>query len=324
MELLHRLRELAVHNFGLKALAVLLAVLVHLVVQRDSVREADFDVPVVLTNQRRGEVFTGTAPERLRIRVRGRWAGVRELLGDPSLRLVVDLGAYRNGERYIFEARAIEQQLPVRHIDVVSATPTAFDVRLEKLEERMVLVEASTTGEAAPGFRAGPRSLRVDPDRVRLSGPASAVRRVASVRATPVDLAGTEVDLRVVASLLPPAEHLVRLGADQVTVSVHLDEGDVERTLPGVPVSVRGCPDGSRCIVDPADVAVRVEGLARAVATFVRQPPQFLVVAEVGGPIARSERTARLTAAVSKGLSITPHPATVKFAVLSEVQPARP
>jgi hypothetical protein len=317
-------RDAITRNFGLKVASVAIAVAVHFIVQRDSVREATLEVPLVITNLAPGKVLVGDVPQRVRVRVRGRWGEIRELLADRGLKLVADLGPYRSGERHVFEARSIEQQMPGALVEVVGTEPAAIDVQLETVESKTVPVEVEWVGTPAPGFRVAAHGVLVEPARVRVTGPTSGVRRISWLRATPVDVSGAVQDLKVSARLVPPAENHVRVEADTVAVTVKLDELDIARTLPSQPVVVRGCSAASRCLLDPTSVAVRIDGLARAVNALVAAPPDELVVADVVGPIARGERSVRLQAAAVKGLAVTLQPAVAKFSVLSEIPPAPP
>jgi len=320
-DLLHALRTFATENIGLKLLALLLSILIHVVVQRDSVRETEVDLPITVQNLPKGQVFVGALPETVKVRVRGRRGGIRELLADRTAKVVLDLGAYRDGERYVFEQDVVEQQLPSRHVEVLGVQPASIDVRLEAMEERTVPVEPTVQGEPAAGFRVLPKGVRAEPARVRVSGPASQVRRILAVRTAAVDLAGTEADLRQTARLLPPAERHVRLSAEEVTVEVNLEEQSVSRALAAQPVAVRGCPNTSRCLLEPADVELRIEGLVRAVNALLAKPPEGLVFADVAGPIDRNERQVRLGVLAIKGVLVTAVPAVAKFSLLSEIPP---
>lgn len=322
MDVLRYLRDLVTHNLGLKVFALMLAVLIHVVVQRDSVRETDVDVPVALLNVPKGQVFVGNVPETVKVRVRGRWGGIRELLSDRTTKVVVDLGPYRDGERFVFEQEAVEQQLPSRHVEVLGVEPASLAVRLEALEERLVPVEAVVSGEPAPGFRVAPRNLKVEPERVKVSGPSSQVRALKSLRTAPIDLAGTDADLRVTTRLVPPADRHIRIVNDEVAIEVKLEELEIARTMPAILVVVRGCPAASRCMLDPAEVNLRVEGLVRAVHAFMARPPEGIVFADVAAPLQRNERLVRIGVQPVKGLILTPTPGVAKFSLLSEIPPA--
>jgi hypothetical protein len=322
---LRSLRDLFTVNPGLKLVAVGLALLIQTAVQKDSIREAEVAVPLSISGVTKGQVFTGNLPDKALVRVRGRWTAIRTLLADQDLKLVVDLTSYKSGERHIFEQRSVEQQLPVESLEVVSVQPAALDVRLEALEERDVTIEPVVQGEPAPGFRALAKLAEATPGQVRISGPASSVRRVQRVRTAPVDVTGAEGDLRQTVRLLPPAERLTRLAQEEVQVHVPMQELELSKTLTGLTIAVRGCPPESRCVLDPPEAALRVEGPAKLVTGLVAEPPTALVVADLQAAIGRGNRSVRLSTVSLKGLLLTPQPVIARFVVLSEIAaPVRP
>ena len=314
-----RLRALITENLNIKVLSVLLALLIHLVVQNDSVREASIDVPLGIANVPTDMVFVGDLPEQVQLRVRGRWRGIRELLTDRARRLICDVGTYRDGERFAFDQRWIAEQLGTDSVEVLSVRPAGIDVRLEPLATRKVRIEVSSTGEPAPGFGVGAGGLTFKPSTVEISGPASVVRRVKMVRAAPVDLSGADSDLRVRTRLLGIAGRHVKLSTEEIEVHVKLEEHQLSKTLPPRPIVVRGCPEGMRCIIDPAVAAVQVRGLTRAVRALVDSPPDNLIFADVGPAIERKERRVHLRAHPVKGLTLTTEPAVAKFQLLGEI-----
>lgn len=313
------LRALVLDNAALKVLSVLLAVLIHLVVRRDSVREFNINVAAAVSALPKGQVFVGTLPSEVEVRVRGRWSGIRELIVDHSRRLSIDLSAYRDGERYAFDLRDVQMQIAARDVEVLAVRPAALDVRLQRLARRRVAVQVSTTGDPAQGFGIGPKSVTVNPSQVEISGPASVVRGIRRVRVAPIDLTGADSDIRIRARLLGVGGRHVKLSVDEVNVQVRLEEHEVSRKLTRRPIVLRGCPEGMRCVLKPTETTVTVRGKARAVLAFIDQPPDNLVFADVGPAISRKQRSVRLQLPALKGLSLNVRPAVAKFKLLGEI-----
>lgn len=313
------LRGVLLDNLSLKVLAVLLALLLHLVVRKDTVRELSMRVAVGITGVPDGRIFVGELPDQVEVQIRGRWSGLRELLADPSRRIACDLANYRDGERYVFDLRRVGAQLGGGDLEVLAVRPSAFEVRLERMATRRVPVQVSTTGDPASGFGIGPESISVTPETIEVRGPASEVRRVRQIRAVPIDLTGADADLRVRTRLLPVGGTGVRLAADEVDVSVRLDEHEITRTLDARPIAVRGCPEGMRCLLEPATAQVMVQGKTRAVRALLADPPDNLVYADVGPAIERKERAVRLVAHALKDLSVRVRPAVANFRLLGEI-----
>lgn len=317
---LGQLRSLALENLNLKVLSVLLAVLIYLVVRRDTVREFTVPIQFGTANVPTGWVFVGDRPDEIRVDVRGRWSGIRELFANQGRRkFVADLRNYRDGTRFKLAKQDVKKQLGVPGVEVLEIRPSAIDVRLERLARRKVKVQVSTTGEPAEGFSVGPRGITVSPEIVEVEGPASLVKQVRRVRAAPIDLSGADSDLKVRSKLLGLAGKGLRLNVPEVEVAIKLDEGRLVRTLKGRPIVVRGCPDGIRCVLEPSEVNVTVKGLVRAVNAFVDQLPDNLVFADVGPAIARKERRIRLQTPAVEGLSLRVRPGVAKFRLLGEI-----
>ncbi len=321
--MMQRLRALVMDNFNIKVLSLLLALLIHLVVQRDSVREASIDVPLGVANVPLDQVFVGDLPEQVQIRVRGRWRGIREMLTDRARKLICDIGKYRDGERFAFDHRWVAEQLGAEDIEVLSVRPSAIDVRLEAVAMRKVPIDkVEKTGEPAAGFTIGPSSLTHKPRYVEVTGPASVVKGIKRVRAAPIDISGADSDLRVRTRLLRVAGRHIKMSVEEVEVQVKLREQQLTKTLERRPVVVRGCPDGMRCVLQPAEAAVTVRGLTRAVRGLIDTPPDNLIFADVGPAIERKERRVHLRAHPVKGLTLTIKPSVAKFQLLGEI-PAR-
>jgi YbbR domain-containing protein len=313
------LRRVFVDHFGLKLLSMLLAVLIHMAVQRDSVREVDIEVAVTVSRVPQDKVFVGDLPDVLRVRLRGRWSSLRDLLYDRSARVTCDLSGARDGDRFVFDAAFVEAQLGARDARVLRVQPAAMAIELDALRTRTVPVEVATTGQPAPGFRVGPDNLTVEPNVVTVSGPASILSRVDRVRAAPVDLDNADSDLRVQVRLSRPLGPHVTLSADEVSVQVRLEETVITQVIEDVPVTVRGCPADRHCALEADRVRLEVRGKVRRVRAFATAPPAPSVLADVATPIAAGRREVRLRTPEVNGVRITATPSRTRFSVLSEV-----
>lgn len=321
------LRNLVTVDPGLKLLAVAIAVLADVAVHRDSVRDADVTVPLHIQGLAANQMYVGSRPDHVKLRVRGRRVALAELKAASSWNLDVNLTSYRDGERFAFDPRQVSQQLPVRAIEVVAVEPASIDVRLDVVETRVLPIEAVLTGEAAPGFRVGARQVVFEPSTVQVTGPQARLRKLGAIRTEPIDLAMTDRDLKVQARLVSPDPH-IRIVPDEVQALLQLEEQELARTLVGQTVEVRGCPPDATCTLEPAEVNVKVEGFGRTVRAFVGQSPKGIVYAELGSALERADQMVRLQVRAVKGLSLQPSPAVAKFSVVREIGakggPAKP
>ena len=312
-----KLRDLVTVNAQLKLLAIGAAVVLQLVVYRDSVRDVEVSLPLQVIGVPAGQIYVGSLPDRVRLRVRGRRVALTDLEALRARPLTVDLSSYRDGERYVFEPRQLEQQSMLRGVEVVAAEPASLDVRLEAQETRAVPVEVLISGEPAVGYRASARTALVQPATVKVTGPVNRLRHLTAVRTVPIELAGRDKDVQINARLTGGDDRL-RFEPEEVAVTVRVEEADLARVLVSQAVVVRNCPPDSRCTVDPPEINVRVEGLGPAVRAFMAAPPENLLVADLSQPLRSGDETVKLLVHLVRGLVLTPAVAVAKFTVLRQ------
>lgn len=321
LRLWHRTVSLFTVHPQLKVVSLVLAVGIQLAVHRSSVQDVTVTLPVQMVGVPAGQAYVGSLPDRVRLRVRGRRVALAELEANVSKKLPVDLTSYRDGERYVFDPRQLGQLPLLMGVEVVAVEPASLDVRLEAMETRTLPVEAVLAGEAAPGFRVSSRTVKLAPDHVRVSGPASRLRKWTSVRTAAIDISGADKDMQVQARLAG-ADDRVQFDPEEVTANVRVEEAELTRVLVNQPVVIRNCPPDSRCSVEPAEVNVRVEGLAATVRAFAEAPPENLLVADLSQPLRSGDDSVKLQVHGVRGLMLTPAVAFAKFSVLRQSEGA--
>ncbi|MGI8423896.1 MAG: CdaR family protein [Chloroflexota bacterium] len=176
-------------------------------------------------------------------------------LGVSSFRVLVDVGGAKPG---LQQADVIVETDP--SIRVLEVTPAKVDVRVEELRTVSVPVQVNLTGSMPFGFRAGEPA--VNPSRVEVSGPSSAIERVNVAAVTlRLDEARSTIDR----SLKPESR-----GPNGVVQGVRTEPQNVTVTLPveqiagskavSVVANVQGQPapgywQGS-ITIDPATVQI--------------------------------------------------------------------
>jgi YbbR domain-containing protein len=124
-------------------------------------------------------IITGTVPQQVSVTMRAPRSIWNELLSSASpIRAIADLSNLGTGQHTV----AIQIQVAVRPVRVVSQTPAALSLNLEPLLTISLPVELSVDGQPATGFQLGEASL--DPAQAVVSGPESVVSRAAHVRAS--------------------------------------------------------------------------------------------------------------------------------------------
>jgi YbbR domain-containing protein len=253
--LLNRVWEAMVENLGLKILSFAFALGLYAFVHgsEEAQRTLPVDVVARAPPASAGRVLLTQLPSVVQVTVRG----PRTLLDDMK---ADDLGAFqpdlRSGkvDHVEFDPSVIHIPPGVR---VEQIDPPSVGLRWEDQVSREIPVQASITGQPAPGFvvKGAPKA---EPATVRASGPRSLVDVVQFARAAPFDVTGLDQEKaheHVLALDHPPPR--VEFTTQIVTVKVEIGREELQRIFVKVPVQVVGVPRG---VLSPNEVDVKVEG----------------------------------------------------------------
>lgn len=206
-------RRIVAHDFGLKAVAVVIALLFWVAIMQNAtprVITVAFDgrVPVERPdNIPAGYVLRGALGD-VGVTLRGA-PGVADRVVLSDLRATVDANALALAGSEPQDARVIVT-VAREGVEVIDVSPPTVSVRIERLTSRTMLVQPRFANEPPTGSRAG--AAEVAPTEVRVTGPASEIARIAAVLGTvrfgdaqtdieapstpaiPVDAAGVAID----------------------------------------------------------------------------------------------------------------------------------
>jgi len=242
-------------NFGLKAVAVGIATLLWVAVGGERIVERTLRAPLELLNRPEILEVVGDAPSAVDVRVRGTSTALARLApGDVTA--VLDVAAAKPGPNF-FHLAPDHVRAPFG-VEVTSAGPATVQLVFERHVVKTVPVVALVNGEPAPGYEK--RRVTVDPARVEVEGPESAVRDVDQATTEPVELKASAAQVRetVAIGLLNSA---VRLrSAQSAVVTVDIQPVRTERTIGTVPVRMQHLRNGQRAQSSPPNVAVTVRG----------------------------------------------------------------
>lgn len=188
-----RIRGILFGNIGLKLASLFLALLLYAHVVTDQPRESTVQIPVTLLGLPDSLAVTGKLPERIGVKIRGKWKDLIRLdLTSPYL--PVDVGDARPGsfKTTITTEDVMERAIPPelsKSLDVTEIyEPRSIDVQIEPKATKRVRVAPLLVGTPPPGFRLDgpPRAM---PDSVIIQGAVSLVSAIDSVSTLPVDIA---------------------------------------------------------------------------------------------------------------------------------------
>jgi YbbR domain-containing protein len=189
-----RVRDYLLRNLGLKIASLLLALLFYLHVVTDQQRESRITVGVSLTGLADTLAAVGNPPERVSVKVRGKWKDLIRL-ELTNISLSIDLTGASPGrfQRAISVEDVRERAIPAelsKSLDVTEVLdPRTIDITIEPKRVRTVLVAPRVVGAIPSGYwMEGPAD--VEPDSARVAGPASTVAGLGTVYTLPVDITG--------------------------------------------------------------------------------------------------------------------------------------
>ena len=189
-----RLREVLFGNLGLKLASLVLALLLYAHVVTDQPRESIVQIPVTLTGLPDSLAVRGQPPERVGVKIRGKWKDLIRL-GLTSPYLAVDLAHAAPGPfRASITAEDVAQRgLPPELSKLVDVTevvePRTVELTIEPKVEKAVRIIPNITGSAPAGFQIV-RPIHVAPESVRVQGPHSILASLDSLRTLPIDITG--------------------------------------------------------------------------------------------------------------------------------------
>jgi len=249
-QLWEKIVALAGSNFGLKVLALTIAVGLWIAGHRDI--ERAIEVPVEFRNIPSDLMLLDNRIDYVVLRFNGPRTLVSTL--DPDdLKLSLDLTGAKPGE-VSYPLGAGSFKIP-RGVQVARITPPVVHLRLEPLGRRSLPVGVKFAGKPAAGYRIGP--VTTQPANVMVAGPVQEVRRLAEVETVPVDIDGdTGMIKRKVR--LSAAGKPFSFMPDHVEITVALEEEESIREFADVPVRAKDFT--GPYTVTPPLVSLRLSG----------------------------------------------------------------
>lgn len=248
------IRALLFDNLGLKLVALLLAVLVYLNVYTDRQATMLISFPLQITDLADSLSLAGPSPTAVQAELRGTGKQlIRMRITEPPIK--VSLAGVNPG-RFERQLGASDLPLPVGgRLEIHRLVgPTTLELHVDRKIERTLPVAARIEGIPAPGVMwAG--KVRVEPAEVQVTGPASAVAELDSIRLEPVSITGRRDTLRVIVGPRGLPEW-TRVEPGTVELEAPLEAEQSRRVV----VDVEAPRGGEPYRVTPRRVAVIVSG----------------------------------------------------------------
>ena len=242
--------SLAGSNFGLKVLAIVIAVGLWVAGHRDVERAVE--VPVEFRSIPSDLMVMDNRVDYVVLRLTGPRTLVSTLdAGDLKLGLDLD-GAKPGSVSYPLGPSSFN--IP-RGVTIARITPPVIHLRLEPILRRVLPVVVRFVNKPAAGHKIA--ETLVDPARISVLGPAEEVRRLASVETLPIDLEDSRSTIKRKVRLSTDGKPF-SFSPDQVEVAITLEEEEVSRAFTDIDVEAKGF--SGKYIVSPRSVYLRLSG----------------------------------------------------------------
>jgi YbbR domain-containing protein len=236
-----RLHHSRVENLGLKALALLLALLLF-AVSRQPISEVRLSgVPLEFQGISKGLEISGDVAQTVSVRLRGPRDVVRNLSPNQLL-VIANLSNKESGERNV-QLRP-DDVSPPDNVEVIQIIPPSIKLKLEKTMKRVVPVEPQFEGEVAERMEIYRRI--VEPPIVEIEGPKSQIERLNEVLTETVNLAGRSSSFRISLDVETPHNSIRVLTQGPIRLTIEVGERRVTHRFTKVAVQWLNLSPGIR------------------------------------------------------------------------------
>jgi YbbR-like protein len=219
-------------NFGLKVLAVTIAVGLWVAGHRDVERAVE--VPVEFRNIPTDLMVMDNRVDYVVLRLSGPRTLVSTLDAD-DLKLGLDLHGARPGS-VSYPLGSSSFSVP-RGVTIARITPPVVHLRLEPVIKRTLPVTVRFVNKPPPGQQIA--EALVEPERVSVLGPADEVRKLVSVETVAIDLEESRSGVKRKVRLATDGKPF-SFSPDQVEITLTLGEEEISRTFGSIDVDAQG------------------------------------------------------------------------------------
>ncbi len=271
------MRDRLLAEWPLKTLALVLAIVIWISIAGQDGTLRDFTVPLEI-NLGADRIAASPPPTAITVRLEGSRAAIRQL--DP-LRLAVrlDLTDTPLGSRELVLSPSNLSGVP-RGVAVALFDPARVRVEVANRAWREFAIEPDLAGRPAPGHALYGHA--VEPARVMLEGPESALAAIRKLRTESIPLDGRRESFVTRVGLTLPDARVRSVQADPIQVELWLDVAPSQTTFDGVAVELPFAPSGPPPLLRPGSVAVRLAGPPWLLEELAAA--EIAAVAEVGPP----------------------------------------
>ncbi|MCP3900633.1 MAG: YbbR-like domain-containing protein [Desulfobacteraceae bacterium] len=226
--------------------------------------QTDLLLPVEFSSIPINLILTSPSVDKLEISVSGNREEIekiKEMDLKYSVDLYTDLASDPAGEKVHIDPRTYYIPVLTKRIfipgrlKILSVSPSYIRVGLEKKVVKSFAVSAPYTGTEAPGYAA--LSAKIEPAKVTLTGPESAINSIKSLKTKPIDLSKVKesfkkkmpVDLHGLNTISEPAI---------VTVFIPIEKKKITKTFENIHVELKNAKKQDS--VNPSEIGLTIKG----------------------------------------------------------------
>ena len=264
-------------NTGLKIFSLFFALGLWLFVNAgQKAAERAFELPVEFRRIPAGLMVTNAGTGQVEVRVMGPPA-LLSTLDSGRLNVALDMEGVRPGNS-TFRLNPDSFNLP-RGVRITRVSPSVVNVRLDPVAVRSVAITVRFSGKPSVGYKVS--RAAVNPDSVKVRGPAHEVNRLIAVETVPIELDGVKGDIKREVRVTAEGQSL-SFAPDRVTVSVTLEEEWITKEFNRVEITAKDSAAGYS--VNPRRVNLRLSGPKRILDPLQLGPEQVYLNLKGLGP----------------------------------------
>jgi YbbR domain-containing protein len=238
--------------------------------------ERSLVVPVEFRNVPVDLVVTSSGPGQVEVRAIGPPALLSTL--DPDyLKVVMDLEGARPGTSTF--RLGSDSFNPPRGVRITRVSPSVINLKLEAVVVRSLPVSVRLGTKPPAGYKVS--RVDVNPETVRVRGPANEVSRMGSIETLPIELEGAKGQITREVRLSSAGDALMYT-PDRVTVSVLLEEEVMTREFSKIDVKAKDF--SGKYSVSPRQAYLRLSGPKRILNRLQLGPEQVYLSLKGLGP----------------------------------------
>jgi len=187
------LRNIIFDNWGIKLVSLVFSVTLWFYVTSKGKTEMTLTVPLELRNTPYHLAVVGSVAGYVDVRVQGQERLLRDIAVEKKVGGIIDLSMATAGENMIrISPDNIRRPSGVA---VTYITPSEITVKLEPLMRKVLRLTPLLHGTPAAGYRIS--RIKVEPSKITIEGPASALSVFNKLRTLPIDIQGADATVTV-------------------------------------------------------------------------------------------------------------------------------